>query len=126
MAIAFTSCLSPSLESVVSKIQNELPKEMGDGTKMTECEIRNGYFECVLSYNEEQISFDDAFVELAFEAMREEYKNTVMEDDTFREILSLCKSEGKGFRFLFKGEKTGKTVPLFEITHEELLKDDSL
>ncbi len=107
-------------------MQEELPKDMGDCTILTECEIRNNNLELVASYCEEEFSFDDALIELFLESMKEELKNDFMNDDTIKEMLSLCKNEGKGFRFIFKGEKSGKSIVLIEVTHDELLKDDSL
>lgn len=119
----FAGCGTPTLDQYVSRIQRQLPTELGNGLTMSACEVDGEQLSFRLDLDENEFSLDDGDVQFVLLIMRETLTKEFMSDDTIRELLEQCKVEGKGFCVTMKGEKSGKSELLIDLSPEKLREE---
>ena len=125
LTFAMTSC-SSKLERAVKEMQSELPYNVGEGFDITECEIRGGNVEIVMSMDETEISLADEFFKQVMSAMSSEIKEEFVNDEDILPLLRACKDENTGLRVILKGNQSGTSLTMAEFTPEELKANSNI
>ena len=131
MSIAFASCnLTPSLQTFVDKLNEDCPKDFGEGMIITKAELTDNHIVMRAEVDEDQSilaiflidEMGDALTKELEEKEFNELKNMFLNDNDLKDLFKQCKKEHKGFKITLTGNKSGKTADFLEITPEEIQK----
>ena len=125
LMFTMTSCGS-KLERAVKEIQREIPYDVGEGFYITECEIRGGNVDIVMSMDETEISLADEIFKQVMASMSDEMKEEFISDNDILPLLRACKDEDTGLRIILKGNQSGASLTMAEFTPEELKADSRI
>ncbi len=117
-----TSC-TPSLDSIVERMREQLPMEMSDGMKMKDIVIKNDFLQYEMEYDEHDLRMDESMMEPILELMRDQIKEQFIsnvKDDDVQALFELCIQEDKGVRFVMEGTESKRNLTLLEMDSEEL------
>ena len=126
MAMCLTGCGEPSLNTYVRRYQQQLPVDLGEGSKLTTCGIVDNYLEFEMTNDEQVFALDDEDALMVFDLMSAYLKQDFMQEEAIQELLGACKKDAKGFRIMMQGERSGARKALVDFTPEELLANDSI
>lgn len=111
-AMVFVSCADHDLNYFVDGFKSELPQDMGNGLQMTDVAVVDDYVQIEIT--------SDGMVGAFLPAIAEGLKAEFVDADDMKEFMQACSNEGKGFRMVMKGAKSGNTAPLFDVTPDEV------
>ena len=115
----FVSCSDPSLNDYVEALKGRMPEDMGGGLSMTDVGIVDDYVQIDATSDETELDLSNPMVGMVLPAVAEPLKAEFLEGD-MKDFMQACSDEGKGFRMMLTGAKSGKTITMFEVTPEEL------
>ena len=127
LAFAMTSCGS-KLERAVKDVQKDLPQDVGNGFAMTGCEIQGNYVELFMTTDESLFSLGDETIQELFPTMLAESGMTeeLLQDKDCKEMLRACKDENKGLRITIKGLQSGVSIPVYQLSPEDIQADSRI
>ena len=120
LAAVSVSCSNRSVDDYVSEFKGHMPEELGNGLTMSDIGVVDNFVQIDCTNDESALEFDNPLLQSFLPAIAEPIKASFMEDSGMKGMLQACSDEGKGFRLVAEGTKSGQTVTLFEITPEEL------
>ena len=126
LAIALTGCGTPSLDTIVKRFQKKLPQQTSEDVTITKCGVVGDYLEMEMVNDETKVALDSDDFAFVLEIMKVSMKQQFVSEVTVKRMLRACKDEGKGFRIVLVGEKSGLRVAMLEFTPEELQEDASI
>ena len=115
-----SSCSDPTLNDWISEFNSKMPEDMGGGMVMKSMNVVDNYVQIECVSDESEISLDNSLMKSMLPSLAEPIKAQLLEDSDIKGLLQCCSDESKGFRMVLTGEKSGATLPLFELTPEEL------
>lgn len=118
LAILMASC-TKTLDDLVEVAKEKLPMEMGDGMEMTKIKLTKKFLQIECTYSEKDIRLDSSEMETALNAMSEQIKKQFIEEMD-EELLKRCVEEDKGIKMVMKGEKSGTSLTLLEMSADEI------
>ncbi|MBQ3731706.1 MAG: hypothetical protein II905_08155 [Muribaculaceae bacterium] len=119
-AMVFVSCAEHDLNYFVDGFKSELPQDMGNGLQMTDVAVVDDYVQIEITSDETEIDLGNEMVGAFLPAIAEGLKAEFVDADDMKEFMQACSNEGKGFRMVMKGAKSGNTAPLFDVTPDEV------
>ena len=122
MSVAFVSCGNPTIQDLADKMNKELPKDMGNGMVLKKAEVNDNYIEFQAEGDESVKEVSLILVDGIGDLVSKQFKEMMLQSEDMKEIYDLCKKENKGMKMIMKGNKSGKSVTLFNITPEEMQK----
>jgi hypothetical protein len=115
----FVSCADPSLNDYIEGLKGSVPEDMGGGLTMTDVSIVDDYVQIDVTSDETELDLGNPMVGMILPSVAEALKAEYLEGD-MKDFMQLCSDEGKGFRMMLTGAKSGNTATMFEVTPEEL------
>lgn len=119
-SMVFVSCADHDVNYYVEDLKGEMPQDIGNGLQMTDVAVVNDYVQIEITSDETKIDLGNEMVGAFLPAIAEGLKAEVVDADGMKEFMQACSNEGKGFRMVMKGAKSGNTAPLFDVTPEEM------
>ncbi|MBO4804001.1 MAG: hypothetical protein IKX18_05415 [Muribaculaceae bacterium] len=119
-SMVFVSCAEHDLNYYVEGFKGEMPEDLGGGMQMTDVNIVDDFVQVEVTNDESELDLSSAFIGAALSAVAEPMKAEFFEGSGMKDFMQACSNEGKGFRMVINGTKSGKTVTLFEVTQEEM------
>ena len=111
--IALTGC-SRSLESMVEKMNEELPRELSDGMNLTKVSMEGEYLVFYSNYDEHEWQLDDSRFQREWKrlekdpGLRKEMINNLL--GSGNEFTEKLQKEKKGVKMVIFGEKSRESV----------------
>lgn len=123
--LLMVSCFQQSLDSVVERMRENLPAEIGEGRKLTDVVVNSNYLQFEVEYDENELRLDDGMIDSVFEAIRNDLKKDFFSkiNDDILELFKMCIKENKGVKIIMDGLKSKKKLTLLEIDAKELEKE---
>ncbi len=112
-SMVFVSCY-------VEDLKGELPQDLGSGIQMTDVTIVDNFVQIDAVSDESELDLSSPMIGMILPAISEPLKAEFLEGSSMKGFMQACSNEGKGFRMLLKGEKSGSTIPLIEVSPEEM------
>ena len=119
-SMVFVSCAEHDLNYYVEGFKSEMPQDLGSGMKMTDIAIVDNFVQIDAVTDESELDLSSPMIGMILPAVSEPLKAEFLEGSDMKEFMQACSNEGKGFRMLLKGEKSGSAIPLIEVSPEEL------
>lgn len=116
----FVSCADPSLNDYIEGFKGEMPQDIGGGLAMTDVSIVDDYVQIDATSDESDLDLSNEMIGSFLPAIAEPLKTEFLEGTDMKDFMQACSDEGKGFRMMLTGAKSGKTITMFEVTPEEL------
>ena len=120
LAAVSVSCSNRSVDDYVSELKGQMPEDLGNGLTMNDISVVDDFVQIDCTNDESALEFDNPLINSILPAVAEPIKASFMDNSAMKGMLQACSDEGKGFRMVAEGTKSGQTVTLFEITPEEL------
>lgn len=120
LAAVTVSCSNRTVDEYVAELKSEMPSDLGNGFVMDDVAVVDGFVQVDCTNDESEVEFDNPLLQMVLPAISEPIKASFMDNSTMKGMMQACSDEGKGFRLVAEGAKSGQTVTLFEITPEEL------
>lgn len=120
LAVVSVSCSDPSLNDYVNEFKGQMPEDMGNGLVMNDMSIVDDFVQVECTSDESELDLSNPMIELVVPAVAEPLKASFVDGEDMKGFMQACSDEGKGFRMVVHGAKSGKTLTLFEVTPEEL------
>lgn len=119
-AMVFVSCAEHDLNYFVEGFKSEMPQDMGSGMQMTDVVVADDYVQIEVTSDETEIDLGNPMVNMILPAVAESLKAEFVDGADMKEFMQACSNEGKGFRMVIKGDKSGNTGVLFDVTPDEI------
>ena len=119
-SMVFVSCAEHDLNYFVEGFKGEMPQDLGSGMQMTDVKIVDDFVQVEVTNDESELDLSSEFIGAALSAMAEPMKAEFFEGSGMKDFMQACSNEGKGFRMVLNGTKSGKTAILFEVTPGEM------
>ena len=87
---------------------------------MTDVSIVDDYVQIDATSDESDLDLSNEMIGSFLPAIAEPLKTEFLEGTDMKDFMQACSDEGKGFRMMLTGAKSGKTITMFEVTPEEL------
>lgn len=120
MSTVFVGCENPSLQDLADEMNKDLPKDFGNGMVLKKAEINDNYFVFQVEGDEAVPEVSIMLVDEISKMASKELKDEMLQSEDMKEIYDQCKKEKKGMKMYLKGNRSGKTVILFDIKPEEM------
>lgn len=120
MAVMFVSCADLTLNDYVESLKGKLPEDMGNGLTMTDVSILDDYVQVDATSDESELDLANPMLDMILPAVAEPLKAAFIDDADMKDFMQACSDEGKGFRMMITGSKSGKTITIFDVTQEEM------
>ena len=117
---AVSSCSDPTLNDYISEFKGELPQDLGSGIQMTDIKVVDNYLQIDCTSDESEMDLGNEFMKALIPSIAESMKSTFIDEPDMKDFMQACSDEGKGFRMILTGAKSGTLVPMFEVTPEEI------
>ena len=114
-----SSCSDPSLNDYVDQFKAQMPQDLGNGLVMNDIGVVDNYLQIECTSDESELDLSNPMIGMVLPAISEPLKAQFLEGD-MKDFMQVCSDEGKGFRMMLTGSKSGKTITMFEVTPEEL------
>jgi hypothetical protein len=119
-SMVFVSCAEHDVNYYVEDLKGELPQDLGSGIQMTDVTIVDNFVQIDAVSDESELDLSSPMIGMILPAISEPLKAEFLEGSSMKGFMQACSNEGKGFRMLLKGEKSGSTIPLIEVSPEEM------
>ncbi|MBR2084420.1 MAG: hypothetical protein IJ879_07410 [Muribaculaceae bacterium] len=117
-SMVFVSCADHDVNYYVEDLKGEMPQDIGGGMKMTDVSIVDNFVQIDAVTDESELDLSSPVVGMVLPAVAESIKAEFFSE--LKDLMQACSNEGKGFRVMLKGEKSGNMMPLVEISPEEM------
>ena len=117
-SMVFVSCAYHDVNYYVEDLKGEMPQDIGGGMKMTDVSIVDNFVQIDAVTDESELDLSSPVVGMVLPAVAESIKAEFFSE--LKDLMQACSNEGKGFRVMLKGEKSGNMMPLVEISPEEM------
>lgn len=115
-----SSCSDPSLNDYVDQFKAQMPQDLGNGLVMNDIGIVDNYLQLDCTSDESELDLSNPMINMVLPALAESIKGSFVDNSDMKELMQACSDEGKGFRMMINGAKSGKQLQLFEVTPEDL------
>ncbi len=112
-SMVFVSCADHDVNYYVEDLKGEMPQDIGGGMKMTDVSIVDNFVQIDAVTDESELDLSSPVVGMVLPAVAESIKAEFFSE--LKDLMQACSNEGKGFRVMLKGEKSGNMIPLVEI-----------
>lgn len=119
-SMVFVSCADHDVNYYVEDLKGELPQDLGSGIQMTDVTIVDNFVQIDAVSDESELDLSSPMIGMILPAISEPLKAEFLEGSSMKGFMQACSNEGKGFRVLLKGEKSGSAIPLVEVSPEEM------
>lgn len=119
-SMVFVSCADHDVNYYVEDLKGEMPQDLGGGMQMTDVSIVDNFVQIDAVTDESELDLSSPVVGMVLPAVAEPLKAEFLEGSDMKDFMQACSNEGKGFRVLLKGEKSGSAIPLVEVSPEEM------
>lgn len=120
MAVMFVGCADLTLNDYVEGFKGKMPQDLGSGLTMTDVSIVDDFVQVDATSDESEVDLASPMIGMVLPALSEPLKSLFLDDADMKDFMQACSDEGKGFRMMVTGAKSGKTVTLFEVSPEEM------
>lgn len=116
----FVSCSEPTINDLVNEIKSQTPKDLGEGFVMTDANIVDNVLQTDMTTDESSFMLNDPTAAMMLPMLADHFKEIFLGDEDMREVYEMCAKEGLGFRMVMKGTKSGESIPILDVSPEEL------
>lgn len=117
-SMVFVSCADHDVNYYVEDLKGEMPQDIGGGMKMTDVSIVDNFVQIDAVTDESELDLSSPMIGMVLPTISESIKAEFFSE--LKDLMQACSNEGKGFRVMLKGEKSGNMIPLVEISLEEM------
>ncbi|MBR5170024.1 MAG: hypothetical protein IKW85_05600 [Muribaculaceae bacterium] len=115
-----SSCSDPTLNDWITEFNNRCPEDMGGGMTMKSMNVVDDYVQLECISDESELALDNSLFQAMLPSLAEPIKEEFLNESDMKALFQCCSDEGKGFRMMLTGEKSGASVALIELSPQEL------